>query len=64
MLKDELLDMIKVLETSAYKNIFNSKTILEDIKYDSFIFVLNKGTTMLIFSFLSNLISVWRFAVL
>ena len=42
MLKDELLDMIKVLETSAYKNIFNSKTILNDVKYDSFIFVLNK----------------------
>lgn len=41
MLKNELLDMIKILETSAYKNIFNS-TILKDVKYDSFIFVLNK----------------------
>lgn len=40
--KEELLDMIKVLETSAYKNIFNSKTILKDVKYDSFVFVLNE----------------------
>lgn len=40
--KEELLDMIKVLETSACKNSFNSKTILNDVKYDSFIFVLNK----------------------
>ena len=40
--KEELLDMIKVLETSACKNAFDSKTILNDVKYDSFIFVLNK----------------------
>ena len=40
--KDELLDMIKVLENSACKNAFDSKTILNDVKYDSFIFVLNK----------------------
>lgn len=40
--KKELLDMIKILETSACKNAFNTNTILKDVKYDSFIFVLKQ----------------------